>query len=183
MYEVSLGAPSGDLLIGLKPEAAERVKAAILRALLAEAPQVHAPTTETAPLPAEGPEPRTPGGRRRKGLGERYGGEKANPRSALQVKIRRHVKTAVPGSEAEAMTLDTLLLHINENRAKPFSRASTAVAIGNLYREGWADRVRVGHQWAYWRIAAAPADADGRDRNGFKVTVAAGEGVVSGSLS
>jgi len=174
MYEVKLDAPSGALIVGLTPDAAEAVKQAVLRALLAQA-RAEAQTAsageeagKTAPKPS----------RPRSAALTAYGGSNVNPDSPMQRDIRAALSTSLTlRSELQTVVQVTTLLG-------KFNEASVQVALGSLYREGKMVRERVGRAWGY-KWAASPVAAIPQvklDSNGFRVTLAAGEGIVKGAV-
>jgi hypothetical protein len=177
MYELKLGTPSGDILIGLKPEAAEAVKQAVFAALLAQA-RAEAQTAsageeagKTAPKPS----------RPRSAAQTAYGGSNVNPDSPMQKAIRAALDVSLP-SPSEPLTVAQVTALLGE-----FKEASVQVALGSFYREGKMSRQRVGRAWGYqWAdrppsvVAAFPQVK--LDNNGFRVTLAAGEGIVKGAV-
>ena len=191
-YAVTVTAPSGELQVGVDEATAERLKAAVLWALLEQTEAKSLPVekegvsaTETTPAvdetttPTVTPSPTLGGGQRH------YGGRGVNPRSELQVELRREVGLRLGDTPETGFTTHKLTKAINRDRPsnKHISNSSVLVALGNLHREGALSRVRSGHNWLYWwlvRPDVAPRPEKHRDP--FAATIEAGNGVIKGSV-
>jgi len=213
MYELSLGAPTGDLLIGLKPEAAEAVKLAVLDALKkhliepkaapvavkTSQPRERVQTPPAIGEPAEAPQAAAaaPVAPQRDALGRQRAGFRVVPEvmGELLPILRLGVKHAMTGKRAHAV--------VNVQRKAegklPVSNSTVGRALARLAEGGeaiGAPGIVKGASpkaWGWYRFdtgttASGPATVNiaapqvTLDRNGFTVSLAAGEGVVKGAV-
>jgi len=208
MYELSLGAPTGDLLIGLKPEAAEAVKLAVLDALKkhliepkaapvavkTSQPRERGQTPPAIGEPAEAPQAAAaaPVAPQRDALGRQRAGFRVVPEvmGELLPILRLGVKQAMTEKRAHGL----LNAERREQGKPPVSNSTVGRALARLAEDGeviGARGVAKGASpkaWGWYRFASGPAPVNiaapqvTLDRNGFTVSLAAGEGVVKGAV-
>jgi hypothetical protein len=210
MYEVKLDAPSGALIVGLTPDAAEAVKLAVLRALLDAGTawvMEHAPEGVSPSAPAlamgetgEGPTAATGAS------GPRGGARSRKTRAGFRV--AGDVKAALPGimppTREHAMGSARLTRLVNGGRmlldypevsASTVERALAALRDEGLVTAEAGIAEGMGPRALGWYLTDAgdeltrPIDpskveayVDDIRRNGFAATVEAGVGVVNGSV-
>jgi hypothetical protein len=129
MYKLNLGAPSGDIIVAVTPEAAEAVKVAVLACLVKQL---------STPAPAPAVKRKSP----------RRVEHDAPKRAAIMAAL----PTVLPTEFDEPKPISDLVTLIATETSEEVSDSYVAHCLKTLMDAGTAKRARAGHGYAYWRV-------------------------------